>query len=129
MSKVLVVDDEKGFTHMLASMLRDRGFATAEATNGTEALDLVREGSIDVLLCDVVMPGLAGTALLQAIRAVPETAGLPVIFMSALAEERVRKLVHGEFHFLGKPFMIDRAVMAVRAAEPAARRRAAGGPA
>lgn len=116
MPSVLVIDDEKGFAHMLRTMLSERGFDAAEAYDGTTAVEILRERGLDAVLCDVVMPGLAGTALLEAVRGLPRNAGIPVVFMSALPEKRVRQIVAGDYAFLGKPFMIERAVAAVRAA-------------
>ena len=82
--RVLIVDDEFGLAEVVAEMLSERGFDTVLAINGQLALDLIRERAPDLVLLDCMMPILDGTSVVRALRAAPETAGLPVILMTAL---------------------------------------------
>ena len=67
--RVLVVDDEENVTHLVSSALRFDGFETITADNGTSALVAVAENDPDLIVLDVMMPGLDGLGVLQNLRA------------------------------------------------------------
>lgn len=84
MSKsVLVVDDEKMTRDLLRLMLKGTGFKIFEAEDGFVALEQIAAHMPDIMILDVMMPGLDGLAVCQKIRSEPETADLPVIMLSA----------------------------------------------
>ena len=103
---VLVVEDEAQVRDFTCRVLATHGYHCVEASNGVEALDVVREGgeSIDAVLTDVVMPGLGGGALAQ--RLAELRPRLPVLFTSAYSGEDVvrRGLIPADAPFLQKPF-------------------------
>ena len=84
MSKtVLVVDDEKMTRDLLRLMLKGTGFTILEAEDGFIALEQVAAYSPDIMILDVMMPGMDGLAVCRKLRAEPETADLPIIMLSA----------------------------------------------
>lgn len=89
---ILAVDDEPNNLILLQRMLK-RYFEVITASNGSMALTTLNEVKVDVLLLDVMMPGMSGLDVLREIRQNPETADLPVILISAMAE--ARDVAHG----------------------------------
>jgi class 3 adenylate cyclase len=102
---ILVVDDIEKNTRLLADVLTARGYRTSTAASGEAALAAIRVETPDLVLLDVMMPGLDGYAVCRAIRADPHHAMLPVVLVTALdpAQERVKGLEAGADDFLNKP--------------------------
>lgn len=80
---VLIVDDEPMARTLLRLMLVRAGFNVAEAEDGFDALDKVRKNRPDVILLDVMMPGMDGFSVCERLRSDEETASLPIIMLSA----------------------------------------------
>ncbi len=87
-AKVLVVDDTPENVKLLADLLAVKGYAVATAANGEEALAKVASEKPDLVLLDVMMPGLSGYDVCRRIRADPETALLPVVLVTSLDPQR-----------------------------------------
>jgi len=104
-AKVLVVDDTPYNVKLLADLLAIRGYAVATATNGEEALASVAAGVPDLVLLDIMMPGLSGYDVCRRLRADAATALLPVVLVTSLdaQQERVKGIEAGADDFLGKP--------------------------
>jgi class 3 adenylate cyclase len=102
---ILVVDDVEKNVRLLADVLRVKGYRTSTASSGEAALAAIRDEPPDLVLLDVMMPGLDGYAVCRAIRAEPRTAMLPVVLVTALdpTQERVKGLEAGADDFLNKP--------------------------
>jgi CheY-like chemotaxis protein len=105
--KVLVVDDEDDIRRIARlSLAAVGGMDVCEASSGPVALELARRENPDVVLLDMMMPGMDGVATFRALREQPETAQTPVVFLTAksvsLEEGRVRGL--GARGVLFKPF-------------------------
>ena len=102
---VLVVDDNADMRGYLARLL-GRTYRVVAAANGAAALEAVRAEPPDLVVSDVMMPGLDGFALLRALRDEPATASLPVILLSARVDEeaRIEGLSGGADDYLTKPF-------------------------
>jgi len=98
---VLVVDDEPGIGNMLRIKLRLSGYDVITALGGQEALDLVASAKPDIMLLDVIMPGVDGFEVLQKLRAYSQ---LPVIVFSARQDNAAEALELGANDFLAKPF-------------------------
>ena len=79
--KILLVDDDANNLAALAGFLRAKGYKVAEACDGSEAAELLKKDEFDLILSDVLMPGVDGLQLLQFIRSFRHS--LPVLFMSA----------------------------------------------
>jgi len=105
--KVLIIDDEDDIRRVARlSLARIGGMDVIEAASGRDGLRLAEAEQPDVVLLDVMMPGLDGPSTLAALRAAPATARLPVVFLTAKAmpseQERLRAL--GAAGVLTKPF-------------------------
>jgi class 3 adenylate cyclase len=103
--KVLVVDDTPHNVKLLADLLGVKGYAVATAVNGEEALAKVASESPDIILLDVMMPGLSGYDVCRRLRADPATALLPIVLVTSLDPqgERVKGIEAGADDFLPKP--------------------------
>ncbi len=104
MPTILVADDELAILDLLVEVLRDEGYATLAAVDGLEVLELLARGRPDLLLMDVMMPGLDGRAVVRRMRGRPGLDGVPVILTSAAAPVDPAAL---GVAFLPKPFDLD----------------------
>ena len=105
--RVLVIDDEPDILAVLRSTLRNRGgFEVEVCASGAEALDVARRFAPDLILLDVMMPGIDGPTILEALRDDPETAETPVVFMTAktMPHETARYRELGAAAVIAKPF-------------------------
>ena len=104
-ARVLVVDDTPQNVKLLADILGARGFVAITASDGEEALAKLAAERPDIVLLDVMMPGLSGYDVCRRIRADPATALLPVVLVTSLDphEERVKGIEAGADDFLQKP--------------------------
>jgi sigma-B regulation protein RsbU (phosphoserine phosphatase) len=103
---ILVVDDDESSREMLARRLRRCGYTVSAAANGILALSLARRQKFDVMLLDMIMPGLDGFQVLAKLKADPVLRELSVIMLSALDEENgiARCIEMGAEDYLAKPF-------------------------
>lgn len=104
-AKVLVVDDTPQNVKLLADLLAAKGYAVATAADGASALEQLAAQSPDLVLLDVMMPGLTGYDVCRRIREDARTALLPVVLVTALdpQQERVKGIEAGADDFLSKP--------------------------
>jgi DNA-binding response OmpR family regulator len=109
MARVLVVDDEPDVLLLCRLNLEQRGHQVLEAPNGDEALGLAREGTPDLVVLDLMLPGIDGYQVLQALRADERTSGIPVLVLTAksLQADRERSRQLGAAAFVTKPFLPD----------------------
>ena len=105
-ARVLVADDNADMREYLARLLRTAGYQVTTVADGHAALDAVRADLPDLVLADVMMPGLDGLGLVGALRADSRTASVPVVFLSARAGEEAAAagLEAGADDYLPKPF-------------------------
>ena len=103
--KILVVDDVAKNVKLLADLLSVKGYTAITAASGAQALALVESQAPDLILLDVMMPGMSGYEVCQAIRANPAHAMLPIVLVTALdpSQERAKGLEAGADDFLSKP--------------------------
>jgi two-component system phosphate regulon response regulator PhoB len=104
--RILVVDDEPDITALVAYHLARAGYRVSTATNGQDALKSAREERPDVVVLDLMLPGVSGYEVLRELRQRPETREVGVILLTARREEadRVRGLSLGADDYLTKPF-------------------------
>jgi len=112
-ARVLVVDDILPNVKLLEAKLSSEYFDVITALNGQDALKLAEEKSPDIILLDIMMPGMDGFEVCERLKANPDTAHIPVVMVTALtdATDRVRGLEAGADDFLSKP-LNDTALMA-----------------
>ncbi len=103
--KILVVDDTPANVKLLVDVLTAKGFDVAAAVNGQEALDKVAQNPPDLILLDIMMPGLSGYDVCRTLRENPDTALLPVVLVTSLdpQQERIKGIEAGADDFLTKP--------------------------
>jgi CheY-like chemotaxis protein len=112
---VLAVDDQPTNLRLLDAVLTPRGHRVVPAASGEEALALLDRHAVDLVLLDVVMPGIDGHEVCRRIRAQPRTAYLPVVMITASGEQqRLTALQSGADDFVTKPF--DQAELLARVA-------------
>lgn len=104
--RILVVDDEADISTVLSITLKRAGYEVTTARDGMEALERVAEKTPDLILLDVMMPRLDGIETLRRLRGAPQTAGIPVIMLTAKArtEDRVAGFDVGADDYVAKPF-------------------------
>jgi type II secretory ATPase GspE/PulE/Tfp pilus assembly ATPase PilB-like protein/CheY-like chemotaxis protein len=114
--RVLVADDDPQMRRLIRIVLQREGFDVVEANDGLDALDLIEQGRIDLVILDVDMPRLNGLGVLEEIRAQMRTASLPVIVLTALQDETEEKALDlGAQDYLTKPVQTRSLVARVRA--------------
>ena len=86
MGRILIVDDEPQACAMMARLLRHFGHDSVCRNGGQEALDYLGGSEVDLVILDVMMPGMDGMQVLSRVRAEPRTASLPVVMFSAVAD-------------------------------------------
>jgi len=129
---ILVVDDQRANVEMAAELLRVRGYRVDTAVSGEEALERVRSEPPDLLVMDIVMPGLDGYEVCRRLRAREETALLPIVLVTSLDPyaERLKGIEAGADDFLSKPvnwpelFARVRALLRVKSLQDEVRRQA-----
>ncbi len=116
MNRVLLVDDDPELLVSLQELLVAAGFEVIAAPSGTEALRIVEELPPDAAVLDVIMPGASGFDLLRQLRSHPNTAHIPILFVSGLAssKDRIRGLSAGADDYLVKPFEAEELVLRLK---------------
>ncbi|MEN3537497.1 response regulator transcription factor [Microbispora sp. ZYX-F-249] len=114
MTRVLVVEDEESFSDALSYMLRKEGYEVAVATSGPEALDAFDRNGADLVLLDLMLPGLPGTEVCRSLR---QRSKVPVIMLTAKDSEidKVVGLELGADDYVTKPFSSRELVARIRA--------------
>jgi adenylate cyclase len=102
---ILAVDDQPANLRLLDAVLSPRGYRVVHATSGEQALELLPSSGVDLVLLDIVMPGIDGYEVCRRIRSAPETAFLPVVMITASGhQEKKRAIEAGADDFVSKPF-------------------------
>lgn len=107
--RILVADDDAWILRMVTTVLEKRGYVVDTASDGEEALNKAIATKPDLVVTDVMMPNMDGWALIKALRARPEFAFVPVIFLTALGsdDDRIRGFRLGADDYLPKPFRFE----------------------
>ena len=116
MRKVLIADDELNIRNILDFTLQTEGFDVVVAENGEQALELALSEGPDLVILDVMMPGLSGIETCARLKQDPRTSHIPVILLTAKSsrEDRTAGTAAGADHYITKPFsphtVIDRVI-------------------
>ncbi len=109
LSKILLVDDEVGFAELLRDLLSMDNYEVEVAHDGQEGLEKLATFKPEVIISDIVMPRVSGFEMFKKVKASPETASIPFLFITGFQDERVlaeaRKI--GVFGILRKPIDIE----------------------
>ncbi len=114
---ILVVEDDEIVARTVERSLRGHEFRVTIANSGVEGLKVARRQATDLIILDVIMPGMDGYAVCREVRADPLLANIPILFLTAKAkdEDRITGFLAGADDYLTKPFNIDELVLRIRA--------------
>lgn len=114
MTKILIVDDEQDMRNLIDVMLRQNGFQSLQADGGQEALKVLKDQHVELVILDVMMPHMDGFTVCTEIRKVSE---VPIIFLTAkdANEDKVRGLTIGADDYVVKPFSSSELVARIQA--------------
>ena len=117
MARILVVEDEPDLRQVLAYNLRDAGHEVLLAADGPRGLALATESAIDVVLLDIMLPGMSGLEVCRTLKGNPRTREIPVIMVTARGEEidRVVGFELGADDYVVKPFSVRELLLRLRA--------------
>jgi len=115
--KILIVDDEPDIAELVSYNLRKEGFEVSSAADGEEALARIKKGHFDLLVLDLMLPGIQGMELCRMLRNDPETKDLPIIMLTARGEEMdtILGLETGADDYITKPFSPRELVSRIKA--------------
>jgi len=114
--KIMVVDDEPYIARVIKFKLEQEGYTVISANDGQSGLQKIKEEKPDMVLLDVMMPGLSGYEVCQKIKEDAELAGIPVVILTAKGQERDREqgLTIGASDYITKPFSPNRLLELVK---------------
>jgi len=114
--KIMVVDDEPYIARVIKFKLEQEGYTVISANDGQSGLQKIKEEKPDMVLLDVMMPGLSGYEVCQKIKQDAELAGIPVVILTAKGQERDREqgLTMGASDYITKPFSPNRLLELVK---------------
>ncbi len=114
--KILVVDDTPPMVELLRCALSDAGYATGCAASGEEALRKVRRSRPDLIVLDLVLPGISGFSVLEELRADSATSWIPIVVITGMpgAIPRMAGLEMGADAYFNKPFDVSQLVSRVK---------------
>jgi len=116
MPRILIAEDEKDIRELIAFTLRFAGFDVLLVTNGVEAVEVAEAERPDLVILDVRMPRMSGYEACRRLKENPQTASLPVVFLSAKGQdsEIQQGLESGAEEYILKPFAPDELIQQVR---------------
>ncbi len=116
--RILVIDDEEVTLENIEELLNDKGYEVVTAKNGKLALEMLEQEIPDLIICDILMPGMDGYSFVKHIREDPRTSWISVMFLSAKgsSQDRVQGLGAGADFYMTKPFTIDELIAQLEAA-------------
>ena len=116
MEKILVIEDELLILESIIELLQDEGYECLKAVDGEEGIEIAKDETPDLIICDIQMPGLNGYEVLQHLRANPRTSTIPFIFLSAMVDKSdLRKgMILGADDYLTKPFQPEELISSVK---------------
>ena len=117
-ARILLVDDEQDILRLLSYNLKKQGYQTDEVRDGEEALRRVREQSYQLIILDLMLPGLSGMEICRILKQNPKTSSIPVIMLTARSEEmdKVMGLESGADDYITKPFGVREFLARVKTA-------------
>ncbi len=114
MSRILIIDDEEKITHILEEAIASEGYDVETCPSAEEALPIIEEGSIDIILCDLRLGGMDGLELLRRSREISPGTDFVMMTAYASAKTAVEAMRLGAYEYLIKPFQIDEVTLLLR---------------
>ncbi len=111
---ILIVDDEEVLQDVLTTLLRREGYSTLSAGSGEEALELIEREEVELVLLDLMLPGLSGREVLREIRQRDSEQVVVVITAYSSIESAIGAMRDGAFHYIPKPFKNEEVLLTVR---------------
>ncbi|MDD2366483.1 MAG: response regulator transcription factor [Desulfuromonadaceae bacterium] len=115
MYSILVIEDDLTIIEVMESVLGSEGFAVRTASNGPDGIGMIRDVRPDLILCDIMMPGMDGYSVLETLKLNDEFSDIPFIFVTALDDRTNfrRGMSSGADDYLTKPFLAEELIAAV----------------
>ena len=116
--KILIVDDEPHILQMLKMNMRTQGYECLTAETGEEGIEAAREKSPDLILLDVMLPGIDGIKACQTLKEDPQTKRIPILMVSAKSQgqDKINGLLGGADDYITKPFSLEELFLRIKAA-------------
>jgi two-component system, chemotaxis family, response regulator PixH len=116
MNTILIVEDTLSQLELISHYLRESGYAVIGVTNAKEAVQRAIDQKPDLILTDVVMPGMSGFELCRTLKRHPETARIPIVFCTSKAKEidRIWGMRQGADAYITKPFTREQLIDALQ---------------
>jgi len=105
--KILIVEDDELLRSMLTNLLETDGHEVHTASNGTDAIEIIERESFDIIITDIVMPGVDGVGVLEAAKRIDSGCDVIMITGFATAESAVQSMKLGAYDYIIKPFNLD----------------------
>jgi len=114
--KVLVIDDEESIRKLIKKLLERWQYEVEESADGEEAVEELRRGHFDLLICDIRMPRKNGWEVLEAVKSSPKTSNVPVIVLTGMNddEDMLKCYDSGAEYYISKPFTASQLLYGVR---------------
>ncbi len=114
---ILVVDDEPDLVELVSYNLKKEGFKVSSASTGEEGLEKLRKASFDLLILDLMLPGIQGVEVCRMLRSNPKTESLPIIMLTAKIDmaDKIKGLNTGADDYMTKPFSPSELIARVHA--------------
>jgi DNA-binding response OmpR family regulator len=116
-ANILIIEDDEIVAHTIERCLRGGEFRASIANSGVEGLKIARRNPPDMVILDVIMPGMDGYTVCREMRADPLLANIPILFLTAKSKDadKIEGLSAGADDYLSKPFNIDELILRIRA--------------
>jgi len=114
MAKILVIDDEKSIRNTLREILEYEKFEVEDAADGISALELIKNGSYDVVLCDIKMPRMDGIEVLEKILEINPDSAVVMISGHGNIDTAVQAIKKGAYDYISKPLDLNRLLVTIR---------------
>jgi DNA-binding NtrC family response regulator len=114
--KILAVDDEEPFRRLLKKELTRKGYFAETASDGAAAVKMIKEGDYDVVLLDIVMPGINGIEVMEMVKTFPKKPEIIVLTGQATVDTAVQAMKHGAYDYLSKPYKTDELMLLINRA-------------
>jgi CheY-like chemotaxis protein len=113
---ILVVDDNEDSLQIISRILQGNGFEVMVERSGKAALERAREKGPELIILDIMMPGMTGIEALEKLRSIPQTSQIPVILLTALSQDEnlIQGYQTGADYYMTKPFTSKQLLYGVR---------------